>query len=411
MAGLTFVLLASLALLLGTESANGADCGFMPTQSSAGSSSACQADNDVRELELGKPVERELAGGQHHCYQVSLASGQFLHAVVGPHGIAVTATLFGPDGKPMIKLAVAAGSSEPLFLVAKEQGIYRIEIRSGHGAAAGNYRVRIEELRIATPQDTTRALAQSNLSEGQRLHKEGTAASKQKAIEKYKQALSLWRAVGDRRAESETLDELGSVYYDLGEGQKAQGYLTDALALFRLAGDQGGDAQTLNNLGRVYDDLGERQKALDYYNQALPLWQTVGDRDGEARTLNGIGVVYDELGDRLKALDYYNQSLQLRLTVGDRYGQAQTLSNIGAVYDELGERLKALDYYDQALPLRRALGDRYGQGQTLNNMGAVYNELGQKQKALVRHCRSRAPWGMALGKATRLVTWACFTKG
>ena len=36
---------------------------------------------------------------------------------------------------------------------------------------------------------------------------------------------------------------------------------------------------TLNNIGAVYDDLGEKQKALDYYNQALPLRRAVGDRE------------------------------------------------------------------------------------------------------------------------------------
>jgi hypothetical protein len=61
---------------------------------------------------------------------VSLRSGQFLHAVAEPRVIGLTATLLGPDGKPLMRLALAAGSSQPLFLLAKEQGIYRIEIRS-----------------------------------------------------------------------------------------------------------------------------------------------------------------------------------------------------------------------------------------------------------------------------------------
>jgi hypothetical protein len=37
----------------------------------------------------------------------------------------------------MMQLAAAAGSSEPLFLVAKEQGIYRIEIRSEKPSRGG----------------------------------------------------------------------------------------------------------------------------------------------------------------------------------------------------------------------------------------------------------------------------------
>jgi CHAT domain-containing protein len=130
-------------------------------------------------------------------------------------------------------------------------------------------------------------------------------------------------------------------------------------------GDRDGEAITLNNIGHVYGDLGERQKALNYYNQALPLRRAVGDRDGEASTLNNIGAVYDGLGERQKALDYYKQALPLERAVGDRYVEARTLNNIGAVYDGLGEKQKALDYYTQSLPLFRAVQDPLGEGRAL----------------------------------------------
>jgi tetratricopeptide (TPR) repeat protein len=54
-------------------------------------------------------------------------------------------------------------------------------------------------------------------------------------------------------------------------------------------GDRGGEATTLNNIGGVYSELGEKQKALEYYSQSLPLRRAVGDRSGEATTLNNIG--------------------------------------------------------------------------------------------------------------------------
>ncbi len=49
-------------------------------------------------------------------------------------------------------------------------------------------------------------------------------------------------------------------------------------------GDRSKEAATLNNIGLVYDDLGEKQKALEFCNQGLPLVRAVGDRDGEAKT-------------------------------------------------------------------------------------------------------------------------------
>ena len=53
-------------------------------------------------------------------------------------------------------------------------------------------------------------------------------------------------------------------------------------------GDRGGEAGTLNNIGAVYDDLGEKQKALDFYNQALPIRRAVGDPYGEVNILDNI---------------------------------------------------------------------------------------------------------------------------
>jgi tetratricopeptide (TPR) repeat protein len=98
--------------------------------------------------------------------------------------------------------------------------------------------VRIAQQPTAISQDATRAAAERAFQEGKQLYKQGTADSLRQAIAKYEEALPLYRAVGD----------------------KAQ------------------EALTLNNIGLVYDDLGETQKALDYYNQSLPLSRAVSDK-------------------------------------------------------------------------------------------------------------------------------------
>jgi hypothetical protein len=208
-ASVSFTLLASLFLLTSTASAIGAAPGSTSKQANASSTGSSQSENDVRDLELGKPIERELAGGQHHAYQVSLESGQFLHVVVEPHGIAVTVPVSGPDGKPMMTLAAPAGSSEPLYLVAKEQGTYRIEIRSPEGAAAGSCRIELEGLWVATSRDNNVALAQSVLAEAKQLYEKGTAASKRESIAKDEESLALWRTAGDARGEGGALRALG----------------------------------------------------------------------------------------------------------------------------------------------------------------------------------------------------------
>src|SRR6185436_20272278 len=70
-----------------------------PAQSPTGAPGAAQSAQESITLEPGKPVERELSGGQSHFYKISMATGQYLHITVEQRGIDVAVALFGPDGK------------------------------------------------------------------------------------------------------------------------------------------------------------------------------------------------------------------------------------------------------------------------------------------------------------------------
>jgi len=79
---------------------------------------------DVRPLVPGVPIERELAGGEAHSYQVALASGEYLHVVVEQRGIDVIVTVFGPDGQQLadVNKTNATQGLEPVSLWAETSG-------------------------------------------------------------------------------------------------------------------------------------------------------------------------------------------------------------------------------------------------------------------------------------------------
>jgi len=204
-------------------------------------------------LEPGKPVERELSGGQSHFYKISMTSGQYLRITVGQRGIDVVVALFTADGKKVGEADIekATVKSETISAIAESAGAYRIEVRSAEKTAqAGRYEVKIEELREATAADKYRVAAESVFREAEQLEN-GTFEDKRKGIEKYQ----------------------------------------EALVLYRRAGDRSGEAVTLNRIGEVCRRLGEMWKALEKFNEALQLRRTVGDRSGEASTLSNIGAV------------------------------------------------------------------------------------------------------------------------
>src|SRR5215510_6571758 len=58
---------------------------------------------DVHALEPGKPIRRELAGGQEHNYQLRLDADQFLKVIIEQQGIDVVAQVSGPDRKQILE--------------------------------------------------------------------------------------------------------------------------------------------------------------------------------------------------------------------------------------------------------------------------------------------------------------------
>jgi tetratricopeptide (TPR) repeat protein len=93
------------------------------------------------------------------------------------------------------------------------------------------------------------------------------------------------------------------VYWNVrGLGQEHLRWAEQALVVAERQGDIKTQGTLRNNIGGVYSDLSDQQKALAYYEQALPLLRQVGDKGGEATTLNNIGGVYSALGDKQKAL-------------------------------------------------------------------------------------------------------------
>jgi CHAT domain-containing protein/Tfp pilus assembly protein PilF len=384
-----------------------------------------QAKPDGRELQVGIPIEQELKGGESHSYRLKVTAGEFLKVVVEQKGIDVVVRLFGSDSKQIIEFNSPNGALGPetLSAVANSGGEYRVEVKSVESTApTGRYEMRLEELREPTAKDLDRIRAERAFTEAGRLEAEGTAEARQKAFDRYNEALSLWTAIDDRYMAAVTLTEMGGISRALGKVQKALEYHSQALSLRRAVGDRRGEGESLQNVGVTYSQLGDSQKALDYYQQALPLMRAVGDRQAEANalasiggtyqyqgnlpqaldygnqalalhralgnrqleavTLNNLSMAYSNLGESQKALDCLNQALSLTRGLTDRRYESAMLGNIGLVYRELGEYQKALEYYDQALPLMRASGDRDGEASTLHNIGSTYLSLGEPKKAL-----------------------------
>lgn len=236
-----------------------------------------------------------------------------------------------------------------------------------------------------TAQETRKAqeeAARKLITEAFQLKDEGSAVSLSNAIQKFEAARTLCRSLNNGHAEADLLAQIGFLYNELEQHQKAIENYTQSLPLYRVAGDKTGEASAIFHLGLIQGRLGEKQQALDIFKHALALYQAAGDAKGEGAALVSTANVLVVLGDSDEALIYYKKGLEIFHSIGFREGEALCLMAIGAHYNLAGQTAKARENVEQGLAVSRAARFRGGEAAALVALGLLHSYLLEIPKAL-----------------------------
>jgi tetratricopeptide (TPR) repeat protein len=184
---------------------------------------------------------------------------------------------------------------------------------------------------------------------------------------------------------STNLCNLGSEYIATSEYEKAAEMLEKALKILDPRGVSIELAAVLHDLGTVYRNLKNSEKAFSYLEKALSAKKQLYGIDRAhletAKTLTNLGNLCSQLGRFQQAIDYYSESLNMKYAL---YGPnathqsiAVTLGNMGNVYYLLGQYENAIKYIKDAL-------QRFGDAESCSREVALnlYN-LGQAYEGLV----------------------------
>jgi CHAT domain-containing protein/Tfp pilus assembly protein PilF len=406
---------------------------LVPIQAAAGVIHQAQVNQSYRQLESGKPIERELLAGQNHSYQVTLASGQYIKVAVDQRGIDVIVKLFGPDGRQIAFFDTEPRNQgiETASWVAEEVGNYRLDVVTKQkNAAAGRYEIKVAELRTATGNDRTIFEANKLYAEFVKLGSAGQynearpvgeriVALREKALganhpdiaqvlndlaflynimgddkraeQLYKRALEIWeKTLGpEHPVIAHTRSNIAGIYLTRGDYVPAEAEFQLALEIdMKVSGPKHPDiAQDYNNLGEVYRERGDYAKAESLYKSAIDIWEeTLGpEHPFLAEALNNIALIY-------QARTKYEQaeaSFQRAITIWERaVGPehpiiTQAFINMGNLWKERGDYAKAEPFYERALSIRKkALGpDSFAVTQVLCNLAVIYRKRSDYAKA------------------------------
>ena len=334
-------------------------------------------------LTAGQPVEREIATGESHAYQLTLTAGQFVRVRLQARNVDGVLSLSGPAGTAPIQMnAAPPDEEESLSFEVAVTGAYRLLVRGSlTPAPPGTYRLEAMVQSAATPADRQRIAAEGLMLEANELAKQRAATAPQ-TIAKLEQALSLWRELGELSFAGHTMLANGNINATLNRPDKAIEFFERALASYVEAKNRTAEAMTLFKLGSTFGSMGQTEKAIGYFERELTIYQALQDRPAAGRVFGNLGLANMMLSRNGKALEYLEQALASARESKNLSNEGRWLSTLGSVHYRLGRYEKAIEYHEQALQALRAAKNRLGEGDTLMSLGNDYLELGRDEKSL-----------------------------
>jgi len=177
---------------------------------------------------------------------------------------------------------------------------------------------------------------------------------------------------------SSIYNNVGAIYWNKGEIEKALEYYFLSLRLREDINDKNGIATSYNNIGSLYKDQGEIEKALEYYFLCLK----IKEKNGMAISYNNIGVVYFMQGETKKALKYHYLSFKMKEEIQDKGGMANSAHNIGTTLFKLDSLNEGMKYLQLALELNKELGYKRVVSANYSAIGGGQLKLGKIDEAL-----------------------------
>lgn len=285
-------------------------------------------------------------------------------------------------------------------------------------------------------------VSQKSELEATRLYQQGVKQFQlgqfREALESFQQVLAIYKEIGNRVGEGQTLNSIGIVYANLGQYSQALEFLKQALVIHRDFGDSpSGDsyashvsqAKTLHYIGQVYRLQRDYARALEFLRQELTIYRQIDNlsesdhfdtRAAEETILNDLIEVYYHLEQYPQAIGILQRILTSSREKRDHQKEQEILYKIAGIYRAWEQYSQAIKFYQQALAatedsqlfsntsnkaiILNAIGEVYlytnqysqaldlfkkaltvqaiNQIAVLNNIGTVYKELGHYSKAL-----------------------------
>ena len=199
-----------------------------------------------------------------------------------------------------------------------------------------------------------------------------------KAIALLKSSLRYSESEQFLKTKAKSYQLLGTSWEKQGQTIKALDFQQKSLQIYRDLKDVNGEATVLENIGSIYEDLGDYDKAYFYFEKALRYFKNTGDK-AQVNALNNLADIYRKKGDYAQAITKTQEVLVLAKIYDDAHQIASAYKDLAKAYD-LAKDFEQAHYYSiayQELVEQQFYSQNFSQ---LNALQTIYDTKEQQAK-------------------------------
>ena len=180
---------------------------------------------------------------------------------------------------------------------------------------------------------------------------------------------------------SNALGEIGSIYIELSEFDKALEIIEQAYEFNEKTGHVTGMAANLQDIGLIYQKQGKNGLSKEKLMQSISIYKRLGNIRSVASVSQNLGVLEQNV-DLDNALKLFNLAWKLQAGLDDIPGMIRTEYHIGLVNVRKGDLLEAMKWTTQSLEHSDSISDKHGKAYALALLAHINSLNGNSKEAI-----------------------------
>lgn len=202
------------------------------------------------------------------------------------------------------------------------------------------------------------------------------------ALKYHFEALDIYNKTGNKNDIGESLLGIAQDYLDYGMYPEAKTYLLKALEAGKATADKKAIAAVYDVLSYLYELQGNITEAAKVRYEYLKTIEYTGDKNAIVHAIAQLALNFKALGNNKEAIRYFKQGLLPAKQAGDKVEEAFFHSNLADLYIDEGNFADAEQHYSTALTLASEFKDIPVLADIHHGMGNLYLAKGNDTEAL-----------------------------